>query len=217
MRIFLFTIALVVVACSSSGSNFVESEVEVAPDSTEQLPIAQPRIAVEFETGHTAPHDSVLTQPIIFDSAYFEVEREGRRLALSERWYHFQDTSFMLTSRVECQNPPEVVVTDLVLYSFPDTIDVKWWMSNQRLDWVTPYNRIKPDKSAALSGSIQFSEAEFYIEQWGTNSDWYDVLTVGYRLNFKDLVFANGIRIPGLESERYRCFPEGEYWEIMRH
>ncbi len=124
----------------------------------------------------------------------------------SERFIHFEGTSYVLHSVVSCRTQAVDTLHVFELLELDRDVDVKAWITYYNADFGNEYTRIEPQRHALQSGEarladVRVEEQEFPYRQGQTVT--VDVMY--YRLDARELRFENAY-VPLVQTEEHRCF-----------
>jgi hypothetical protein len=128
-------------------------------------------------------------------------------LSISGRFIHFDNTGYILSSRVDCRVLPVDSVSTFELLELSADVNVKDWIRYHNADFGNEYARIQPERHAMLSGSVRLIgvRVEHEARPYGLAEE-VNLQVVYYRLKAEELLFEGGVRMPSVETQEHSCF-----------
>lgn len=190
------TIGCAVLLCACAPA----APVEIA--GTGDLPV----LKIEIDSSSPDPPDSdrVLTGPF-FEKGVYSGSELSHPLGFNAQFFHQIGTHSFVAMRSDCQTVGEIHLTDLALYTLPDSVDVRAWMGYRFADFGNWADDIDPVRTPASRVEGRILDARDVVAADSV------FLALSYRLRLSAL-FADGTALPVLETSELTCQPRGEYW-----
>jgi hypothetical protein len=189
----------IILACALSSCSPATSTGEDEGDQEIDL-----KVLLDLSTSEPPDSDQILAGPFFEKDAYSGSEVSDF-LAFNAQFYHQIGSSSFVAFRVECLNRGSIELTDLALYTLPDSVSVRPWMGFRFADFGNWAYEVDPERTAASRVDARLLEV-LPAEDLNVTP-----APVRYRLRFS-LLFADGTAVPSLETSELTCYPEGDFW-----
>jgi len=158
--------------------------------------------------------------PVRLDDSYTDYDAylnafTPRFSSVSGRYIHFDDTRYVLFSKVSCRTLPVDSVRTLKLLELPGDVNVREWIRYHNADFGNEYSDIDPEEHALQSGTVRLADVRVVEEsfsEYGPEGQETKLTKqrVYYRLVAEDLRFEEGPDVPSVETQEHSCFVGNE-------
>jgi len=136
---------------------------------------------------------------------------EGLR-AVNRIWFHAEETQQFIGLRVECPDSSLIAITDVAIFELPDSVSVFEWIGLRNTDYGNWAYQLDPVRSELMSGQAQVQVVEHGIMKHHYFTLDEEYFAFAFNVTFDDLHFENEFRVRSYVSDRFQCYPSGEYW-----
>ena len=173
------------------------------PAGPEPDAVAVLKIAVEPLLLDPPPSDRVLSGPF-YETGIYSGSEVTLPLGFNGQFFQEVGSSSFVALRADCRIAGEVHLSDLALYTLPDSVNARAWMGFRFADFGNWADDIDPVRIPAYLVDGQILDPQNVV-----TSD--SVSALSYRLRVNAL-FADGTSLPFFETSELICEPGGQYW-----